>query len=998
MAPPSNRRKTRKNPRDRAQNAFAIASAEFSEKPSTPAHGLGNGGPSRSRRDDGDNGEEGGDGGKDSADGMDCGSDSEGNEWRMGHVDSHDDSDLDSDEAMGESDEERFADFTFRGSTSTGKKKKSKHGQGLEEESEDDDESSEDGEGFIDLSEMLDRPDSGEDEEGAVDKRAQGSSQWPVSGGEEGGDGELSDSSTGGESESGDGDNGESVASFSEEEDETPEDPSKLAKLQEVISSLPSTTKSSKRARGNDPNEGKTPGEYNLTIPSTSAKLTVEDLMPTVTDPKLKQSLKLVTDNAPPKSSRSGVQEKLSAPLAKRQQDKLDRAAAYEKSKEALGRWTDTVKHSRQADHLYFPLANAPNAPLPAPGKITVLSASRSTPLTELEATISGILKESNLASEKSIKEFEELKTNKLSVEEVQKRTAELRLARELLYREEIKAKRIKKIKSKSYHRILKKERGKQKNAVEEALALERGGAPDEGDIMERERERAEERMTLRHKQSKWSKGMRDSGRTMWDEEAQNGAVEMARRSEELRMRIAGRAILEEGEEFESSDDDEEDDLFNEDQQQAKQKLLAELEKLENGDDSAKDQHNKSKLMDLKFMQIAEAARRKANKAEMEGLRQALEDDGRSGKSDESEEEVNDTGRMIFRAGRKKKEEAVKKPKPNGSEFEEAEYLSEDESSSDSRDEAEVTIVNKASSNIPKNPFSQPVVSPLQFSNQKAQVSEKGSTLSRPFPEAREKGAPEPNPWLAQDSTSSLVRPKVQALVAGRQESKNAKINSKLSKDRKQALKDHDAPEPDIEIDMNATLKLASNRRKTGSDGDSDGGEMGEDSEEAINLMPTKGVKGGSLDQRELVKRAFAGDNVVAEFKAEKKRKIDEEGDQVIDTRIPGWGSWTGAGLTKRKGKKDNRFLKTIKGVDKNNRKDKKLEKVIINEKRVKKNVKYQASALPFPFESQQQYERSLRIPIGPEWATKKTFQDSTMPRVLVKQGTVIEPISAPFK
>ena len=50
--------------------------------------------------------------------------------------------------------------------------------------------------------------------------------------------------------------------------------------------------------------------------------------------------------------------------------------------------------------------------------KITVLSASEPTPLAELEATISGILKESNMASGKSIKEFEELKTNKLSVEE----------------------------------------------------------------------------------------------------------------------------------------------------------------------------------------------------------------------------------------------------------------------------------------------------------------------------------------------------------------------------------------------------------------------------------------------------------------------------------------------------------------------------------------------------------------------------------------------------
>ena len=68
---------------------------------------------------------------------------------------------------------------------------------------------------------------------------------------------------------------------------------------------------------------------------------------------------------------------------------------------------------------------------------------------------------------------------------------------------------------------------------------------------MARGRKRAEERMTLRHKQSKWSKGMKDSGRTVWDEEAQNSAVEMAKRSEELRMRVAGKAIPGEDEELE---------------------------------------------------------------------------------------------------------------------------------------------------------------------------------------------------------------------------------------------------------------------------------------------------------------------------------------------------------------------------------------------------------------------------------------------------------------
>ena len=59
-------------------------------------------------------------------------------------------------------------------------------------------------------------------------------------------------------------------------------------------------------------------------------------------------------------------------------------------------------------------------------------------------------------------------------------------------------------------------------------------------------------------------------------------------------------------------------------------------------------------------------------------------------------------------------------------------------------------------------------------------------------------------------------------------------------------------------------------------------------------------------------------------------------------------------------------------------------------------NQKYLASNLPHPFETKLQYERSLRLPVGPEWTTKETFQESTKPRVLLKQG-IIAPMSKPL-
>ena len=61
----------------------------------------------------------------------------------------------------------------------------------------------------------------------------------------------------------------------------------------------------------------------------------------------------------------------------------------------------------------------------------------------------------------------------------------------------------------------------------------------------------------------------------------------------------------------------------------------------------------------------------------------------------------------------------------------------------------------------------------------------------------------------------------------------------------------------------------------------------------------------------------------------------------------------------------------------------------------VLQNAQYLATQLPHPYESRQQYERAMRLPVGPEWQTKETFQDSTKPRVLMKGG-VIAPIAKP--
>lgn len=53
-------------------------------------------------------------------------------------------------------------------------------------------------------------------------------------------------------------------------------------------------------------------------------------------------------------------------------------------------------------------------------------------------------------------------------------------------------------------------------------------------------------------------------------------------------------------------------------------------------------------------------------------------------------------------------------------------------------------------------------------------------------------------------------------------------------------------------------------------------------------------VSGGEeATQQELIARAFAGDDVAAEFEAEKEAEAEAEGPKVeVPSQLPGWGAW----------------------------------------------------------------------------------------------------------
>ena len=903
------------------------------------------------------------------------GSDSSGNEWVVGQVGEDDDSDLDSDEAMGESDEEKFEGFAFRGSSATISKRKDRsrisdtdnQDEGLrdidlrEDEDEDEDGSLDEeddglGDDAVDLAAMLDASDNGDD----LPQKSSDSFELQHHNSQSNSDEDAEGGNSAAEDE-------ESMVSFSGEEE--PGDSAKLASLQALVSDMNERALESTRTRPPaDAQESTTPSDFGL---NSSRKLTVADMIPSITDPRLRKSLKLLANpDAKSSSTRGGIPKKLDVPLPKRQQDRLDRTAAYEKSKETLKRWIDTVKHNRRAEHLSFPILD-PNA-VAAQGSQRLLPTSHSQPLTDLESTIQNILQDSGLAApngkseEDQLQAFEELKTNKMPLEEVQARRAELRRTRELLFREEIRAKRIKKIKSKTYRKVHRKER--ERIAQQEKDALTAAGVEDsESEQERRDQRRAEERMGARHRESKWAKGVKESGRVRWDEDARGGVTEMARRGEELKRRIEGKNVARDQDEDVSSESesesDEDDEAENGDDKPGG-KLDRSYEKANGLDFDAQG----SKLASMDFMKRAESARKARNDSDVEAIRREL-----AGEEIPSEEESTEgRGRQSFGPMENKPSLAKITPQSQKSDFEEREesdFGDEDSHKNPNDDDLEV-VVDTSKIRPKAKPGKKPLVKGVE--KQVEQISSDQNMLKHE------------NPWLTDTKKASNgSKRRIQETDKGAIISNTAvpaktasvempaKPRSAL-KGAREAEKAHQGGEPSKLVGSASTI-------------DDD-----EENDEAESLPFV-------LRNQDLVRKAFAGDEVVADFAKEKQQTIKDDEEKIIDNTLPGWGSWTGAGISKKQEKRNKgRVLVKEPGIAKEKRQDAKFDRVIINEKRVKKNSKYLASNLPHPFETRQQYERSLRLPVGPEWTTKETFQSATKPRILMKQG-VIKPMEKPM-
>lgn len=583
--------------------------------------------------------------------------------------------------------------------------------------------------------------------------------------------------------------------------------------------------------------------------PSSKQKISFGDLgLSGLNDPLMRKSMKLM--NKEEKEKRPGASKKLDVPLSRREQGRLDRSAAYETTNKTLDRWTETVKQNRRADHLVFPLPeNAADAGLDR-SELQPLSAAK--PANELESAIMSIMEQSGISMEKPQKpkkvEYDE-EGNELSNREIVNRR---RLERELNSREAKRSARIKKIKSKAYHRVHRKERERDELAAKEAME-EAGEIDSEEEREAQDRRRALERVGQRHKDSKWAKLGNRTKRAVWDEDFRTGLTEMARRDEELRRRKEGKrgGGADDDSDATSSSGSDDDDGDN--------KLRRQLKELEEDDGEPQ-----SKLMAMKFMQKAEAARKQENDQLIKDIRKELDGDEASDSDDEAVDEV----------GRRSFGDPSAKMKPVALDF------------------------SKKQTKKPRTPAQD------QYEDDVVITTSNGAQSANAA-------------WAAPAETAGTTTG-AWSRGESRRKSKNARTEDL-------DLNDHIVVASKPKSKASPATTVAKRRSQ---DADSD-----DDSDDGEQHLPM------AIRDQDLVARAFAGEDVVGEFEQEKADIAEADDDKVVDTTLPGWGAWVGEGVSKRELKRNaGRFLTKVEGVkQKKDRKDAKLAKVIVNEKRIKK-------------------------------------------------------------
>ncbi|XP_037082339.1 U3 small nucleolar RNA-associated protein 14 homolog A-like [Pollicipes pollicipes] len=627
-------------------------------------------------------------------------------------------------------------------------------------------------------------------------------------------------------------------------------------------------------------------------------------------------------------------QKKLPPPLEKPQAVKAQRKAGYEKVTKEVSRWENVVKQRRRAAHVSFPLEK-PELRVETGAERTAAFI----PQTPLEQEIAVLLggSASVVQPGQMLSEAERRALAAMSLDEALERRRELAKHRALLTYQEAKQRRQNKIKSRKYRRVLKKERLKQHLKEFEQLKI---CDPEAAlaKLQEMERQRVEERMSQRHKNTgKWAR--LQAIKRKYDPAAREALAENLRIGRERTQKAAR---------------DAERDASEDEAEPAPAPAAAAPPADPDNPWMAAAQPTADAYSGeyTRFWAEQEAAKQRLRQAE----RQAEPAPG---------------------AG--EEEEAEERPAPRVTAEDVAgEADSDEEEGSEVAEEAapaqEVAEVKGGAKKALKRKADAKTAAGAKKKLKKGAAAKKKAEDIDEIFDTFEK------------TIAKKTKKKLKQLVKGDETTPSSrklkkKKNAKAKKERPAAAaagSDDDAAPPAEdapELDPSRFMAVEPRRLRSLRP---DGGPGGEDD-----------LEDGD-DARMTIAEAFADDDVVAEFREEKEATIDADKPKDIDMALPGWGDWGGQNI-KMSAKKRRRLLfRAPKGPP---RKDHHLGHVILSEKRNEALRAHQPSELPYYVSSVAAFEASIRAPVGRTWLPARAHDQLTQPAVSTRAGTLIPPM-----
>ena len=628
----------------------------------------------------------------------------------------------------------------------------------------------------------------------------------------------------------------------------------------------------------------------------------------------------------------------LDAPLPGPIQARQERKAAYDESKKDIQKWMPLVKAHREAPTLKF----SSDKNLVTNTVSVAAIASKHQPETKMESEVAALLNAANAETAGAVAESEDaLALRMLNAEEAKARRDELAKMRALLFYHEVKAKRLKKIKSKEYRRRMKKadkkklETGGQDMLVgEEELQAQREEA---------EYERAKERLTLKHKNTSRfiRRAIKRGSQHAPDEGTRAVISEQLRLGEEIRRKVNA---LPSGKDSSSESSDDDGDSSDDDRREARasRKIQAAAREILDDDGNSGEQQEKG-LLSLPFMKRAMEKKREEAKRQAQQIVEVPYTNAA------------ENGRKSFGAS------ASAGNKLGGDELNNhAELDSSDEEEDAEAKHARLTK-NLGNSSLDKTEeqsadrieVSMDQLPDIPLKSRPTQVSMAGITIKNPPEKSK---------------------------VAGKDMKKKTFIASKKFKGHREGYvftngsqgvgyyKDEEAPNGKHA----STAKKSQVQKSSARSGDT-------------KAMST---------QKELISKAFAGDDVVKEFKDSKQEEVEGELPQEeVPGQLPGWGTWASQTREPKWVQEAKAKAEAKKKAAARSRRDANMDYVVISEKWDVKSSKYKTQKVPYPYDSKETYERSMRQPLGKEFNTVESFRNLTRPSVVKDNGVIIQPL-----